>query len=344
MRVKALVMVVPMLAALLPVGVAGASPGRYWLDVCHAGHPEYGFVDEVVDDTTGYGLTCSADPWVQGYGGRGVDGWLYGEVWVRDREGQRTGLDYRFVRPTGARVVPADELPPGHPWQVVVSRDGYEYVRSVETAGSSPDAPHLASPTGADLVNERVYFRCAGDDPLLRVDNLNGETHYSGAVIGWDTNAPTRTLVEGGCGLADPGLLKGGPNMDASFAGTFTGNLDVMTVEAYVTCADAGCRALGEVPVDVRLWVDGHQYVDRPAAGGSVTVTPVTGDGGVTLLRFSVVGLGLISEDDQVERAVHLELGTYFRDSADVWLYDAIEAPAGIEFNPDIPADAVVQL
>ena len=325
-----------LVTAVISGGTAAASPGRYWLDICHAGveHPAVGsvYVDEVVADNLHYDITCSVDAWVQGYGGSGEVAWLSIEAVARDENGDDVvRVEERVVRPTGARVV----------WDganrtVIVTRDGYD--------ATVPAQPRDERRPGSGLPSQNLYFHCATDDPLRKVDNLNGAEPTEGVAIGWDATAPSTSRTQGGgCATVDAGRAKGDQFADAHFAGTITGNIADLTVHANVLCADPFCRGLGQVPLDVALTIDGQRYTGFSESGGNVTVAPMAPlTQGVARLEFSIADIGLVGELHDGEHTVELVLSSYFGDSAEAWLYDATEFPSRIEVNPSLIAQATV--
>lgn len=375
-----------LLAVIVPLVVA-ASPGQYWLDVCHdVGHDDIGRVDEIVHDNTSYEVTCSADPWVQGYGGRGEVAWVYVEVVARDADGNEVArFDQAPVRPTGAVLTsdrfwaeahyqvtfvevlgectvdpqgvcnPSVAVPvivpegvsvdPSARQTVRMYRDGYTSTLSIDLCalpGEPICSPAPGEPGGGGQPDsprgQRVYLHCAGADSTTRLDNLNGSETTSGTVIGWDTSAPTGELPDSGCAYADPGRLDGQPG-DLHLSGTYTGRLDEITIETYVACLDPYCRGMTEIPIDLSLTIDGRPWVTPRNQGGTLAVRPEILDGGHARIRFTIGGIGLINEDDDVEHTVEVSLATYFQDSADLWLYDAADAPAGLWFHPGEPTD-----
>ena len=202
-------------------------------------------------------------------------------------------------------------------------------------------AAAVHGPTGEDFVpnirTERVYFHCEG---ATKVHNT-----VSDASIGWNTTAPTQSVTQGaGCGTHDNPLH--GNNQvsvqDSHFEGTYTANLDTLTVELHNIYAGKA-RATGPLTFNVRLTVDGVARLG--AAGTDVTVQPVRSSTGASeMVRFSVTDLGLLDEPNDMEHAVLMTVSggavaadaVVFpvRDTMNAWVYDTTEVPSGITFAP----------
>jgi hypothetical protein len=206
------------------------------------------------------------------------------------------------------------------------------------------DVLRFAGPTGppptpdTGLPTERVYFSCGS-----KVANADGT---GAGVAGWDTSAPTTSATAGGgCGSVDsPFTQTTVPNIyDSTFSGTFTGNLNSLTVEAHNLYAGAG-RASTPSTVAVRLLVDGEDLTPGPIGSGKfVSVTPVRSATGATeLFKFSITNIGFTSPAEAGEHEIQLLInggtrrttGPSVNDGANVWVYDATEVPSGITFNP----------
>jgi hypothetical protein len=210
------------------------------------------------------------------------------------------------------------------------------------TAVSSAFALH--GPTGEDFTPndrlERVYFHCEGATKLH-------STVVDGA-IPWNTTAPSQSVTAGaGCGSLDNGLW--GNNQvsiqDSHFQGSFAGNIDKITVEAHNIYAGPA-RQSASFTTNVRLAIDGEPMLG--ATGKNVTVTPVRSSTGASeRIRFTIVGLNLMNEANDIEHDVLLTLngGAFVanaqvfpvHDSQNVWVYDTTEVPSGLTFNPTAP-------
>lgn len=212
-------------------------------------------------------------------------------------------------------------------------RRGMDVLRVTGSAG----APSATDPA---LPSQRVYFACGAS----KVANVDGSS--TGSVVGWDTTAPTGSATAGaGCGSVDsPFTQSAVPNLyDTTFSGTFTGNLDSLTLEAHNIYAGAG-RASTPTSLAVRLIVDGSELTPgRNGLGEFVTLKPVRSSTGESeLFKFSITNIGFTSPADAGDHEIQLlvnggtrrAVGPSVNDSASVWVYDATEVASGITFNP----------
>ena len=196
-------------------------------------------------------------------------------------------------------------------------------------------ADHM--PGGVDWVpnlrTERVYFHCEGATKV--------HSTVADGSIGWNTTAPTQSVTAGaGCGSPD-GPVWGNNQasvQDSHFEGTYTANLDSITVEAHNIYV-GGARAGGPLSFNVRLAVDGAPRLG--ANGTQVNVTPVrSATGASEMVRFTITGLNLLTEFDDMEHHILLTLaggkqvnGQAY-DTVSAWVYDTTEVPSGLTFNP----------
>lgn len=192
----------------------------------------------------------------------------------------------------------------------------------------SAAAAHESGDYEPVLTNERVYFHCGG---TMKVSNVEG-----GAPFGWDTTAPTGSVQDGsGCGTLDV-VLSSGPETGetAVFEGTFTGNLDELTLELYMI--DVGFVRAGEFD---EVYADLSISIDDFAAGwmGEARLPVERANSDVTAkLEVTVAGIDLVHEDEAGEHTIRIELQTadYYNGDSGAWVWDTIEVPAGITFNP----------
>lgn len=191
-----------------------------------------------------------------------------------------------------------------------------------------------------NLRNEQTWFACGAD----KVDNVRRQE--AKPVPTWDTTAPTQSVRDGaGCASVDsPFTQSASDNIyDTTFEGTFTGNLDTLTVEAhsiYVGPARNG----GAMTVGVRLLVDGEAVVISPdGISRLVQVTPVPSSTRLSeRVRLSITDIGFVAETEDAEHIVTLLLhngqtlstGPTVTDMAGAWVWDTTEVPSGITFNP----------
>lgn len=238
----------------------------------------------------------------------------------------------------------------------------------------------FASPATANIQptfrTENVYFTCPGPTKLHQanwIPKAAGQTTNPS----WRTAEPSGSVQSGaGCGSADWG---GTSNELYSpvFQGTFTGNLQSMTVRIHQLLlgnARSGStetlRLFGDID-GVPIFPAGAQ----PNHGRTVTVTPVDANSGVTeVFEFTITNLGFAEDitdengnvvgtrtggaatengDGAQERTITLGLGLHGTalsldpaapagHKAGFFVWDTTEVPSGITFNPATPAAATV--
>jgi hypothetical protein len=182
-----------------------------------------------------------------------------------------------------------------------------------------------------ELREERVYFHCNGE---TKVSNLHAT--LDGAIVGWDTNAPTQSFTQGaGCGTADTtftGTADHNPLYDAPFAGVFKGELDSLTIHAHSIPVGSNRRS-STFGVNVLLQVNGKTLVNRDLLIREPATVSSTGLS--HLLEVTVTDIGLVGEQFRNRNhRVELTLMTYYTDHVNAWVFDATEVDSGITFNP----------
>ncbi len=192
-----------------------------------------------------------------------------------------------------------------------------------------PTVPALAQaddPTAPTLRTEQVYFHCIAPVKVQNVYALQGQ------VPGWDTTAPTGSVTGGaGCGFYDNILSSSAQDrpFDASWAGTFTGNLDRLTLELHRLLPTSGATMPNRLVLEVQ--VDGVPYY-----AGDVNVTPAasaTGASQVAHVTLDDLRLNKEAGDGTKQREVRVYVASY-NESQAAWVFDSTEVPAGIMFNP----------
>lgn len=183
---------------------------------------------------------------------------------------------------------------------------------------------------------ERAYFHCTGTNKVQNVE---------AAEPSWNTTAPAQSVQSGaGCGhYSNLVTLGGTPADDAAWAGTFTGNLDSMTVELYNIHASSD-RAAANMRLSVLVEVDGHIAYTHPVASAVTAPRTATSTGAADKIVFSLKGIGLAVEEG-VGTAVHqvrVVVGEY-NETQSAWVWDTTEVPAGITFNPATLQGKVLQ-
>lgn len=184
-------------------------------------------------------------------------------------------------------------------------------------------APAAATDFVPVLNTERVYFHCGGNAKATA-----GET----TSYAWNTTAPTTSYTQnGGCGAVDVSYQQGD---EPVFTGTHTGNLDQLTVHAWVI--DAGLSRTGAF---TDVWLQATVLVDGVAVAQAtdLRVVPQPSETGISrLLEFSVTKIGLLAESDNVTHTVEVRLGSMpYEDGDNIgWVLDATELDSGITFSP----------
>jgi hypothetical protein len=200
-------------------------------------------------------------------------------------------------------------------------------------------APVAAStaPEPPTLRTEKVFFHCSGgaNNKLQNAEVAQGRTP------GWDTKAPTTSFTAGGgCGHYDNILSSTAADRptDASWKGTFTGNLDRLTLELHRLLPAQGATLPNRITLDVQ--VDGVSEFSGP-----VNFTPTTSSTGASQSAFVTLDkIGLAKEPGNgvKQREVRVYVAS-FNETQSAWVFDATEVPAGIEFNPAATKGVVVQ-
>lgn len=180
-----------------------------------------------------------------------------------------------------------------------------------------------------------------------------------GAQPTWADKAPASVTTGAGCGKADDGVFSGAifrTPFQLGFGGTYTGNLDAITVTLHSLNASPGRATNAPARLDVRMTVDGISMfgagtatsaagqVNSIPAPKTVMVTP-TGAGStgqVTQYQFTVTGLDLLLEKDTGAHDIAFDIAAP-GPVAQGWLWGAAEAPSGVTISPATPAKAVVK-
>jgi hypothetical protein len=196
----------------------------------------------------------------------------------------------------------------------------------VPASATEHEADELDEPT---LRTERTYFSCGDVNKVRLVNGLQGDYDT------WDTEEPTTSFTAGGgCGTSS--TLFADPELNGTWEGTFTGNLDSIAVEIHII--DVGISRLDEpYAVVPTLEIDGQVRHLQLEEYDLIELETTRSDTNLTVKGLmTITGLGLLTEpgDGETERTVRLTLtGTELDSGAFVW--DAVEVPSGLTFNPE---------
>lgn len=208
-------------------------------------------------------------------------------------------------------------------------------------------APALAVDTIVPtFAAQKTYFHCAGTTKISNVGLVEG------AVPAWNTTAPAASVQAGaGCGYATTGPLSGTGQKtiyDAAFEGTFTGNLDAMTVRLHDINVGPS-RNTRTATVTARLTIDGHSLFGMTGANSKpATLTNVplvaSSTGATSEIVFSLSKLGFKFEDGNgTEEHTVLLTVDVSSDVVNGIVMDTTETPSGIDFNPATLSTSVAQ-
>lgn len=225
-----------------------------------------------------------------------------------------------------------------------------------------------AGPAGAThggfhptFLEERVYYHCGGGTKLKNVD------YAQGGLSPWSTAPPAGSAEDGnGCGQLDPSALRNtmasGGSTDAAYGGTYTGNLQNMTIEMHLLGHSPANATTDTMTVTPWLVIDGETFL---ADTTMLTNVPMVSEnsGATRKIEFSITNLGKVTEiKDPQGNVTGLTLTGLAKESASgeheiqlnvrvrgvgaenaLWVWDATEVPSGITFNDTTPSQVKVQ-
>ena len=209
--------------------------------------------------------------------------------------------------------------------------------------------PASAGPLDPQFKTQRVYFHCAGTTPVGNVSLAVEST-----IPSWNTTAPAGSVTDGeGCTTADVNgiavVVEPQENpTDGVWRGTFTGNLNTLTVHAHCMFCVGTSRADGAGTLGVRLNIDGEPITGDGTQ--SHDVQAVEDNSGVTqLYEFSVTDINFVEPNIDTngdgigdnpfgtqQHTITLTLDGYDAgaNTFGQWVYDTSEVDSGITFNP----------
>lgn len=181
------------------------------------------------------------------------------------------------------------------------------------------------------------------------VTNLDAD---NGVIPSWDATKPTasRPLGAGGAYVANnlSWLLQPehDPGSHFTMSGEFTGYLDSMAVNMYAylpTSHAIGFTCAFALAFDLRIDDEPilYQGILENSSGLKVTPTSLPGLFKIsyrfTHLHEALILSGLAQAPD-AKHEIHLNAQNFYLCNEAVWVYDSVEAPMDVIFNPD-PAE-----
>lgn len=176
----------------------------------------------------------------------------------------------------------------------------------------------------------------------------------------WGPTAPASVTTGAGCGMFDD-VNFGGTTprtpYDLTFGGTYTGNLDTLNVTLHLI--GAGIQSTGDpLVLELRMTIDGFSMFgveENESVNGTISQSPATrtiqinqsptgATGAVVALPFNIRGIDLMTEDDDIEHYVEFTLSTGIdTPNENLWVWGAAEAPTGVTFTPEAPAQSFLK-
>lgn len=182
-----------------------------------------------------------------------------------------------------------------------------------------------AEKVARDLRTEQVWFTCTGATGVAQLDGAST----------WSAEAP----ADGdGCGSLDTGYHAASAEdttADTVFHGSFTGNLDNLTVRLHLERLVEG----DGIDIAVGLAVDGAEKVPWPTAA-TVYRTEETPPG---VVEFSLHRIGLLDTADNAPHDLTLTVSLRGALARGAWRWGSAGTPSGITFHPHHLADTVVR-
>jgi hypothetical protein len=218
----------------------------------------------------------------------------------------------------------------------------------------------LAISTGAGAASgdcRLIRGAATPDDPTddVRACELSTYFHRSGpglanlnAVPGFNATAPTASDAAPYAAVLGR-LVSTSNQVRPTFQGTFTGNIDTLRVDQFVTIPVYQAAA-GTYPLIFDLAIDGNVLINESPAAGSEQDVPLvaTDEEGIFKMSFAVKNLHQVMETngistgDDVQHTVRLSMaGLYYGDTNGVYWFDSTTRPSGIYFNPVNPKGIV---
>jgi hypothetical protein len=196
------------------------------------------------------------------------------------------------------------------------------------------------TPDTADDVRvceQQTYFHRKG----AGLANLN-------AVPTFNATAPTATDAAPYAAILGR-LVATTPDVRPTFQGSFTGNIDTLRVDNFVTIPIS--QALdGTYPLIFELTVDGKVLINESPTFGSEQAVPLvaTVEDGIYKMSFAIKNLYQVMDangmdlGDDVQHTVRISMaGIYYVDTNGAYWFDSVARPSGIYVNPKQPTGVV---
>jgi hypothetical protein len=210
-----------------------------------------------------------------------------------------------------------------------------------------------------DLTPQTAWFTCDG----ASTPDYQANYRLGDATPTWAFEEPTGAFPADHCGSLHQSLFGGTEQespYDLSFAGTFEGNLDTITVRLHNAFVGTA-RGASTMPISVRLTVDElsvfgiQEFTGTDVDGGTfetvthtgprprdMVATLVPGDHGATdVYEFDIAGLDYLLQDDLGDKRIVLTIATPLSGSnaQNVWAWGTAETDSSITFNAEVTPD-----
>lgn len=162
-------------------------------------------------------------------------------------------------------------------------------------------------------------------------------------------NATAPTVSDAAAYAALVGTQQASTQNRPTFQGTFTGNIDTIVVDQYLTIPIYQTLS-GSYPINFNLTIDGTTVLNWSPVVGSEVDAPLsaTSEDGVYRMNFAIKNLyqamdenGLTLGDD-VAHTVRIQMAcVYWGDSNGVYWFDSTTRPSGLYFNKNKPTGVV---
>jgi hypothetical protein len=162
-------------------------------------------------------------------------------------------------------------------------------------------------------------------------------------------NATAPTASDAAAYAALIGTIQASPQNRPTFQGNFTGNIDTIVVDQYLTIP-VYQTLLGSYPINFNLIIDGTTVLNWAPAAGSEVDAPLsaTSEEGVYRMNFAIKNLYQAMDEigmdlgDDVQHTVRIQMAAvYWGDSNGVYWFDSTTRPSGLYFNKNKPAGVV---